>query len=58
MDDQMKENIDPKGPKQRIRFVQLQTHNLSTDDVENINNTSKGRDLLPASSHRLFFGEA
>ena len=25
---------------------QLQTHNLLTDDVENINSTNKGRDLL------------
>ena len=34
MDDQRKNHIDPKGPKQRNRFKQLQTHNLPTDDVE------------------------
>ena len=39
-------SIDPKGPKQRNCPKQLQTHNLATDDVENINSTNKGRDLL------------
>ena len=29
-----------------IIIKQLQTHNLPTDDVENINSTNKGRDLL------------
>ena len=33
---------------------QLQTHNLPTNDVENINNTNKGRNLLFANKHRLF----
>ena len=37
MDDQRKGHIDPKGPKKRNRPKQLQTHNLPTDDVENIN---------------------
>ena len=31
MDDQRKDRIDPKGPKQRKK---LQTHNLPTIDVE------------------------
>ena len=46
MDDQRKNHIDPKGPKQRNRSKQLQTHNLPTKDVENIKSTNKGRDLL------------
>ena len=33
---------------------QLQTHNLPTNDVENINSTNKGRDLLFTYSRRLF----
>ena len=43
MDNQRKNHIDPKGPKQRNRSKQLQTHNLPTDDVENINSTNKGK---------------
>ena len=46
MDDQRKDQIDPKGPEQRNRPKQLQTHHLPTDDVENINSTNKGRNLL------------
>ena len=49
MDDQRKDHVDPKGPRQRNRPKQLQAHNLPTDDVENINSTNKGRDLLLAS---------
>ena len=48
MDDQRKDHIDPKGIKQRNRSKQLQTHNLPTVDVENINSRNKGRDLLLA----------
>ena len=43
---QRKDHIDPTGPMQRNRPKQLQTHNLPTDDVKNINSTNKGRDLL------------
>ena len=50
MDDLRKDHIDPKGAKQRNQPKQLQTHNLSTDDVENINRTNKGRDLLLANN--------
>ena len=46
MDDQRKDHIDPKGPEQRNRPGQLQTNNLPTDHVENINSTNKERDLL------------
>ena len=49
MDDQRKDLIDPKGPKPTNRPKQLQTHNLPTDDVEDINSTNKGRDLLRAN---------
>ena len=53
MDDQRNDHIDTKGPKQRNRPKQLQTHNLPTNDVENINNTNKGRDLLLANKLRF-----
>ena len=53
MDDQRKYHIDPKAPKQRNRPKQLQTHNLTTDDVENIDSTNKGRDLLLANKPRI-----
>ena len=46
LDDERKDHIDPKGPKQRNCSKQLQTDNLLTDDVENINSTNKRRDLL------------
>ena len=48
MDDQRKDHIDQKGTKQRNRSKQLKTHNLPTDDEENINSTNKGRDLILA----------
>ena len=38
-----KDHIDPKGPTQGNRPHQLQTHNLPTDNMENINSTNKGR---------------
>ena len=44
MDDQRKDHIDPKRPKQRNRPKQLQIHNLPTDYVENIDSTNKRRD--------------
>ena len=49
MDDQRKDHIDTKGPKKRNCPKQLPIHNLPTDDVENINSTNKGRDLLLAN---------
>ena len=36
----------------RNRPNQLQTHNLPTDDMENINSTNRG-DLLLANKHRI-----
>ena len=48
MYDRRKDHIDTKGPKQKNRPKQLQTHNPPTDHVENINSSNKGRDLLLA----------
>ena len=53
MDDQRKDYIDTKGPTQRNRPKQLQTHNLPSNDVENINSTNKERDLLLANKLRF-----
>ena len=41
MDDQRKDHLDLKGAKQKNRPQQVQTHNLPTDDVKNINSTNK-----------------
>ena len=49
MDGQRKDNIDTKWHEQRNCSKQLQTHNLPTDDEENINRINKGRYLLPAN---------
>ena len=49
IDDQRKDHIDPKETKQMKRPNQLQTHNLPTDFMENINSTNKRRDLLLAN---------
>ena len=46
-DDRRKDYIDTKGPKQR------NCHNLPTNDVEDINSTNKGRDLLIAIKPRF-----
>ena len=46
MDNQRKYHIDSEGSPQGNRPKQLQTDNLPSDDVENINSTNKGRDLL------------
>ena len=53
MGDQRKDHIDPEGPPKESRPKQLQTYNLPTDDVENINSTNKGRDLLLANKLRI-----
>ena len=53
VDDQRKDRIDQKGTKQRDLSKQLQTDNLPTKDVENINSTNKGRDLLLAEKLRI-----
>ncbi len=57
MNDQRKDHIDPKGPKQSNRPKQLQTHNLPTDDEGNINSTNKGRDLLLAKKPPIVIEE-
>ena len=53
MDDQRKDHIDPEGPPQWNRPKQLPTHNLPSDDVENINSTNKGRNLQLANKLRI-----
>ena len=53
IDDQRKDNIDPKERKPRNRFKQLQTNNLTTDDMGNVNITNKGRDLQLAIKLRF-----
>ena len=41
-----KTTLIQKDPSKGTAPKQLQTYNLPTDDVENINSTNKGRDLL------------
>ena len=53
IDDQREDHIDVEGPTQGNRSKQLQTHNLPTDDVENIKSTNKGRDLQLANKPRI-----
>ena len=53
MDYQRKDHIDRKRRKQRNRHKQLQTHNLPTNDVENINSTNKRRNFLLAKKPRF-----
>ena len=53
VDDQRKDYIDTKGPKQRNHPNQLQTHNSFTNDVEKINSTNEGRSLLLANKPRI-----
>ena len=53
MDDHRKDHIDPKGSKKRNHSKQLQAHNLPTNDVENINNTNKARDLQLADEPNI-----
>ena len=53
MDDQRNDHIDTKGPKQMNHLQKLQTHNLPTNDVENINSTNKERDLLLTNKPRF-----
>ena len=53
MDDQGKDHIGPKEPKQMNRPGQQQAHNMPADDVENINSTNKGRDLPLANKQRI-----
>ena len=45
--------MNPEGLSQGNRPQQLQTHNLPTNDVENINSTNKGRDLPLSNKPRI-----
>ena len=53
LDDQWKDYINPKGPKQRDCSKQLQTDKLPTNDVENANNKNKRKDLLLTYKPRI-----
>ena len=53
INNQRKDQIDLKGPKQKKYTKWLQTHNLPTDDMENINNPNKRRDLLLANKPQI-----
>ena len=55
MDDQRKEHIDREGPNQSNRPKQQQTHNLPTDDMENIN--SKREEIYYSLISRRLFPE-
>ena len=46
LDDQRKDKINPKGPKQRNYSKQLKTNKLPINDVGNSNSRNKGKDLL------------
>ena len=54
MDEQSKYHFDPKRLKQSNRSKQLQTHNMPTDDVQNINSINKGRNLQPTNKLWIF----
>ena len=49
MDDQRKEHMEQKRPSQMNCRKQLQADRVFTYDVENTNDTNKGRDLLFAN---------
>ena len=53
LDDQRKNHVDTKGPKQSNRPKQLQAYNLHTNGVKNINSASKGRDSVFANKPRV-----
>ena len=48
-----KTTLIQKDPRKGTAPKQLQTHNLPTNDTENINSTSMGRDLLLANKPRI-----
>ena len=53
MDSQWKDHIDPEGPLRGNLPQQLQTLNVPIDNVENINSTNKGRDLLRVNKPQI-----
>ena len=53
IDDQRKDHIYPGGPPQGNSLKQLHTHNLPTDDVNNINSSNKDIDLLFSNKPRI-----
>ena len=53
MDDQRKDKIDPKGPKQWNRPEHLENNILPSDDAGNINSTNKEIAFLLANKRRI-----
>ena len=53
MDDQRKDLTDTKRPLSKKHPKQLQTHNVTTYNVENAKCTNKGRDLRLANKLRI-----
>ena len=53
MVDQRRDYIYLEWINQGKRSKQLQTQNLPTDDMENINSTNKGRDLLLSNKPQI-----
>ena len=53
LDNQRKDYINPKGPRQRNCSKQLQTDNLPINDVENTNSTNKEKKLQLANKPRI-----
>ena len=53
VNDQRKNYINPKGPKQKSFSKQLQTDNLPPNYVENTNSTNKRKDLLLANKPQI-----
>ena len=53
MDDQKKRPHGSRRTHSKDRPKQLRTHKVPTDDVENINNSNKGRDLALAKKPQI-----
>ena len=53
MDDQRKDHINPEGALQGNGPKNQKTHNLHTNDMENIYSTNKERDLLLANKPQI-----
>ena len=54
MEDQRKDHIDTKRPKQKNRPKHLQTHNLPTNDVANITAQIRKEICYSLTSRGLF----
>ena len=54
MDDQRKDYINPKGPKERNSSKQLQINNQPTNDVANTNSSNKENICYSLTNRGLF----